>query len=169
MAIQKIFKATILSCRYFTRAGLAVNFMNGRFTTDNKEVEDELMEEVGQVGRTKSRHPFIFVDENEAELDTEALSPLELIKLQAKEEARQELLAEIKAQQARALDAGSNVSSTSANFAESLNTTAKQEADAASMEPKAPEGETAGATLIPAAGNTSMADKLASLRANQGK
>lgn len=166
MAIQKIFKATILSCRYFTRAGIAVNFMNGRFTTDNKAVEDELMEEVGEVGRTKSRHPFIFIDESEAELDTEALSPLELIKLQAKEEARKEVLAEIAAQQARAMDAGANVSSSTANFAQSLNTTAKQEADAASMEPKAQAVE--GATLIPAS-TGSMADKLANLRANQPK
>lgn len=148
MALQKIFKSTILSCRYFTRDGIAVNFMNGRFTTDNKRVEDELMEEVGEIGRTKSRHPFIFVDEQEAQLDTEALSPLELIKLQAKEEARMELLAEMAAQQARAMDAGANVSSTSAVFAQSLNTTAKQEADAAP------------ATLLA----TSTQDKLAALK-----
>jgi len=154
MAIQKIFKSTILSCRYFTRAGLAVNFMNGRFTTDNKEVEDELMQEVGEAGRTKSRHPFIFIDENEAELDTEALSPLELIKLQAKEEARKELLAEMAAQQARAMDAGANVSSTSANFASSLNTTAKQAEDAASAESKVPETAATG----------SMAARLANLQ-----
>lgn len=148
MALQKIFKSTILSCRYFTRDGIAVNFMNGRFTTDNKRVEDELMEEVGEIGRTKSRHPFIFVDEQEAQLDTEALSPLELIKLQAKEEARMELLAEMAAQQARAMDAGANVSSTSTVFAQSLNTTAKQEADAAP------------ATLLA----TSTQDKLAALK-----
>jgi hypothetical protein len=155
MAIQKIFKSTILSCRYFTRAGIAVNFMNGRFTTDNKEVEQELFEEVGAVGRTKSRNPFIFIDEQEAELDTEALSPLELIKLQAKEEARQELLAEMAAQQARAMDAGANVSSSSANFADSLNTTAKVEADAAKVE-------------APAQAN-GVAEKLAMLRANAAK
>lgn len=153
MAIQKIFKATILSCRFFTKDGVAVNFMNGRFTTDNKRIEDELMEEVGEVGRTKSRHPFIFIDENEAELDTEALSPLELIKLQAKEEARKELLAEIAAQNARALDAGANVSSSSADFASSLNNTAKQAEDAAVAEPKA----------------VDVAAKLAVLRANQTK
>ena len=152
MAIQVIFKSTLPSCRYFTKDGVAVNFMSGRFTTDNKRVEEELLQEVGEVGRTKSRHPFIFIDENEAELDTEALSPLELIKLQAKEEARAELLAEIKANEARALDAKANVSSSSADYKASLNNTAKQEEDAA---PQA------------AANANVMAAKLAELQAKQ--
>jgi hypothetical protein len=125
MAIQRIFKSALPSFRFFSAAGLAANFINGRFTTDNKELEDSLMKEVGNVGRNKSQHPYIFVDEAEAELDTEALSPLELIKLQAKEEARAELLAEIKAQSARANDAGANVSSTTADFKSSLNNSAK--------------------------------------------
>lgn len=164
MAIQKIFKSAMPSFRYFAKNGTAANFVNGRFTTDNKELEEELMEEVREVGRTKSRHPFIFIDESEAELDTEALSPMELIKLQAKEEARRELLAEMAAQQARAMNADANVSSTSADFKSSLNTTAKVEASMNSETPKVQESAAAGA-VTGAAG--SMAAKLAALSAGK--
>jgi hypothetical protein len=125
MAIQKIFKSTLPSFRFAAASGLIAHFMNGKFTTDNKRLEAELMDEVGEIGRTKSSHPFIFIDEEEAELDTEALSPFELLKLQLKEEARQEVLREIKEQEGRAMNAAANVSSTSANFANSLNNTAK--------------------------------------------
>lgn len=127
MAIQRIFKSTLPSFRFFSTQGIAAIFINGRFTTDNKKVEEELMAEVGEVGQTKSRHTFIFIDEDEKELDTEALSPLELLKLSLKEEARAELLAEMKAQTARAMDATGNVSSTSADFKSSLNNTATLE------------------------------------------
>lgn len=155
MAIQKIFKATLPSFKFYFKNGVAANFLNGRFTTDNKALEDELMEEVGEVGRTKSRNTFIFVDENEPELDTEALSPIELIKLQAKEEARAELLAEFAAQQARAMNAEANVSSTSSNHAASVNTTAKMAA--------ALNGEAAPAPVMEAATPSGLGARLAGL------
>lgn len=128
MAIQKIFRSSMPSFKFFFKNGVAAIFMNGKYTTDNKDLEDELFSEVGAVGRSKSKNPFIYIDENEPELDTEALTPLELIKLQAKEEARRELLAEMATQTSRALDAKANVSSTDpTKFADSMNNTAKQQ------------------------------------------
>lgn len=160
MAIQKIFRSSMPSFKYFFKNGVAAIFMNGRYTTDHKDLEDELMEEVGAVGRSKSKNPFIYIDEKEPELDTEALSPLELIKLQAKEEARRELLAEMATQTSRALDATANVSSTKAtNFADSLNNTAKQQesmgTEATLQAAKAPEAATA----------TGLGAKLAAIQA----
>jgi hypothetical protein len=128
MAIQKIFRSSMPSFKFFFKNGVAAIFMSGRYTTDHKDLEDELFEEVGAIGRSKSKNPFIYIDESEPELDTEALTPLELIKLQAKEEARAELLAEMAAQNSRALDYKANVSSTDATkFADSLTTTNKQQ------------------------------------------
>lgn len=131
MAIQKIFKATVPTLRFYCKDGFPVVFMLGKFTTDNKKVEDELMEEVGDIGRHKSKHPFIFVDENESEVDTEALSPAEQLKLKLKEEARAEVLAEIAAANARAMNAAENVSSSKGDHAASVVTTATIEKEAA--------------------------------------
>lgn len=129
MAIQKIFKSAMPSFRFYFRNGMAAIFMSGRYTTDNKELEDELMEEVGQIGRAKSANPYIYVDENESEFDTEAPTPMQLILLKAKEEARKELLAEMAAEAARAQNAKANVSTTDASkFANSLNNTDLQQA-----------------------------------------
>lgn len=159
MAIQKIFRSSMPSFKYFFKNGVAAIFMSGKFTTDHKDLEDELFEEVGAIGRSKSKNPFIYVDESEPELDTEALTPLELIKLQAKEEARKELLAEMAAQTSRALDATANVSSTAeVKFSDSLNNTAKQEA---SMGVEASLQAAAPATA------TAMAARLAALKANK--
>lgn len=128
MAIQKIFRASAGSIRYVSKDGTSCPFINGKFSTSNKELEKEIMDEVGEIGVNKSKHPYIYVDENEPEIDTEALSPIELIRLQAKEEARKELLQEIANQNARALDAVGNVSNSDVNYAASLNTTSKQQA-----------------------------------------
>lgn len=162
MAIQAKFKSALPSFRFISSKGMAAHFINGNFTTDSKELEEELMKEVGEVGRSKSQHPFIFIDEDDKEIDTEALSPIELIKLKAKEEARAELLAEIAAQNSRALDAGANVSSTEADFKSSLNNTAKL-SDVAG-ESNAAEGKPSVVTAAP----TSMAARLANLTAPKG-
>lgn len=142
MAIQKIFKSTVSTLRFYCKDGFPVTFVLGKFTTDNKKVEDELMEEVGVIGRHKSKHPYIFIDENESEVDTEALSPTEQLKLQLKEEARREVLAEIKAEQERAMNASANISSTDTPS----NSTAANTATiaAASAESIAPASATGG-------------------------
>lgn len=160
MAIQKIFKSTVPTLRFYCKDGFPVVFMLGRFTTDNKKVEAELMEEVGEIGRHKSKHTFIFVDENESEVDTEALSPAEQLKLQLKEEARREVLAELAESQARAMNVTQNVSSSNSDHAASVATTAT--IAAASSEST---GKDKPATAAPA--TNVLAAKLANL--NVGK
>lgn len=86
MAILKVFKSHIPSCSFFTSKGMQVPFIQGKFTTGNEEVIAELEQEI------KSGHPHLYIDENEKEVDTEALSPLELIKQEAYEQAKRDLL-----------------------------------------------------------------------------
>jgi hypothetical protein len=86
MAILKKFKAHIKSCSYFSSKGMQVAFINGEFITGNEDLITELEAEV------KNGHPHIYVDANDAEVDTEALSPLEVIRQQAYEQAKEDLL-----------------------------------------------------------------------------
>lgn len=86
MAILKVYKSHIQSCSFFTSKGMQVAFIQGKFTTGNEEVIAELEAEI------KSGHPHIYIDENEKEIDTEALSPLEVIKQEAYEQAKRDLL-----------------------------------------------------------------------------
>ncbi len=107
--ISAIFKSPLPSFSFFFKNGMTAVFMHGRFVTGVKEQIRELMEEVGEVGVNKSRHPYIYV--NDYEIDSEALSPMELVRMKAKEEARQELLEEQRLEQARAMNVN-NVSNT---------------------------------------------------------
>lgn len=176
MTISAIFKSPLPSFSYLYKNGVPAVFINGRYTTDREDQIAELAAEVGAVGVTKSKHPYIYIDEDEQEIDSEALSPIELIKLQAKEEARAELLAEQAAANARALNAGANVSETeNGNFAKSLgNSNTIAQAGAAEstgpavgvgIEAAAPPPTTAPGVTAVAPG--SMAAKLAALKATQ--
>lgn len=121
MTISAIFKSALPSFSFFYKNGMTAVFINGRYVTDDEALIAELAAEIGAVGKGKSRHPYIYVDESEYEIDSEALTPIQIIKLQAKEEARAELLAEQAAAQATAMNAGANVSiSKSESFAASL-------------------------------------------------
>lgn len=152
--ISKIFKSRIPSCNYAFRSGDTAHFMLGSYATHDPDKIYELMNEVKNVGKTASSHPFIYVDENEQEIDSEALTPFELMKAQAKKEAMEELLA-----------AGmmSNVTSTSdtSGFAASLT-------DSISAGPTGMEsnGAPVGAALMP---QTAGAAKLAALSATSKK
>ena len=86
-------------------------FINGRFMTSEEDQIKELMQEVKQVGVTRSSHPYIYVDETDYEIDSNALSPMEVVRLKAREEARAELLAEQEMERARAMNIN-NVSNT---------------------------------------------------------
>lgn len=121
MTISAIFKSPLPSFSYHYKNGMTAVFINGRYVTDDTALITELAAEVGAVGKNKSRHPYIYVDEDECEIDSEALTPIQIIKLQAKEEARAELLAEQAEREKAAMNAGANVSiSKSADFAASL-------------------------------------------------
>lgn len=85
--ILKKFKSHILSCAYFTAAGLQVAFINGEYVTGNETVIAELEAEV------KNGHPHIYIDPKDSEVDTEALTPIEIIRQEAYEQAKRDLMA----------------------------------------------------------------------------
>lgn len=146
MTITAIFKSPLPSFTYVFKDGMTATFLNGRYLTSDERLIKELAAEIGAVGRTKTRHPYIFIDEDEYEIDSDAMTPIELIKLQAKEEARRELLAEQAAERARAMDAAGNISkSESSNFTNSMNNTAS--IAAAAMEST---GDMAAKLTVPA-------------------
>lgn len=89
MAILKKFKAHIKSCSFFTSTGMQVAFINGEHVTGNEQVIAELDAEV------KNGHPHIYVDANDCEVDTEALTPLEIIRQEAYAQAKADLLAQM--------------------------------------------------------------------------
>lgn len=164
MTISAVFKSPMPSFTYIYKNGMTAVFISGRYTTDNEALVKELFEEVGEVGKTKSRHPYIYVDEDEQEIDSEALSPIELIKLQAKEEARAELLAEQKEATARAMNPASNVSSTeSASFASSVGTSANI-AEMLGGTQAAPVTDSAASLTPTIAGNAKLAALAASIK-----
>lgn len=86
-------------------------FIAGRFVTSDEDQIKELNAEVKQEGASRSSHPYIYIDEADKEIDSEALSPMEIVRLKAKEEARAELLAEQEFERARAMNIN-NVSNT---------------------------------------------------------
>lgn len=87
MAIAKLFKSSVPNIFTILQTGTRVNFVNGVYFTTNKEDIAELTEEVLR------GHPQIYIDANETEIDTKAVTPYE----QLKQKIRGELLAEMAA------------------------------------------------------------------------
>ncbi len=77
MTIKKIFKSQMPSCNYVFRNGVVAHFINGKYATDQ---ETEIAEITAEI---TARHPHLYVDANESEIDSEALSPMEIIKQKA--------------------------------------------------------------------------------------
>lgn len=121
MAILQIFKSKVSSVSYFFKNGKQAPFINGKFITDIESEIEELMADIGAIGSDKSKHPHLYVDPNEKELDTEAPTYEETIRAQE----RTKVLAEIAATNAAALVPSNNVStSDSGNAAASFTSTA---------------------------------------------
>lgn len=70
MAIKNIYKSTFPSINFVTSKGATLVFSEGRYVTDNEREIVELEWEV------KNRHPHIYVDANEAQVDTEVVEAL---------------------------------------------------------------------------------------------
>lgn len=83
MAIQKVFKSTIESIRYIFKDGKHAAFVAGKYVTEIENEIKELMDEIKNEGRDKSSHPHLYVDPTEKEIDTEAPSPIDVIKAKA--------------------------------------------------------------------------------------
>lgn len=87
MAIRKVFHSHVPNSGYFTKNGFHCAFLGGRFETDNEEAIEELNAEI------KKGHPYIYIKADDAEVDTDAPTPIELLKLKAKQEAFDEMVA----------------------------------------------------------------------------
>lgn len=132
MTIRSVFKSHLPSVNFFFANGQQAAFMLGRFETSNPDQIYQLDNEI------RHGHPHIYVDPTDKEVDTEAPTPMELIRAEALAQARAELAA-----------AGSmsmKVStSDSGEFRNSVtNTSTIAEGAAAS------DSTNAGATLVPA-------------------
>ena len=99
MSIAKVFKATLPSINYIFRNGKPAIFVHGKFATAIESEIAELNEEIA------AGHPHIFVDPNEAEIDSNALSPIEALTAQI----RAQLVAEMAAATDPANDMGTSV------------------------------------------------------------
>jgi len=91
MALAKVFKNRVANCKVFTPEGRQITFVNHKhITTIEKDIKylTELVEE---------GDAYVYIDQNEVEVDTEDLSPEGQIR-KLKREAVEEYLA----QQARA-------------------------------------------------------------------
>lgn len=87
MSIAKIYKATLPSVNYIFKNGKPAIFIQGKYATAVVAEIAELDDEIA-LG-----HPHIFVDPNEAEIDSNALSPIEALTAQI----RAQLVAEMQA------------------------------------------------------------------------
>lgn len=142
MTIKKIFKSHIPSVSYYAKDGMQCVFLNGKHMTD---IESHIAELTAE---SKS-NPYIYVDESESEIDSEALSPLEVIKAEAYAQAKADIM---RAMAARDNTSGSN----SGNFAASLANTATI-AQGGAMESSGDMGASVSVALTPAAISTTTA------------
>lgn len=77
MAMLKLYKSSILSCKIHTTSGKEINFCSGRYATDDDE-EIEFLE-----AQVKAKHPHIYVDDGELEVDSVKVDPVEAIRKKA--------------------------------------------------------------------------------------
>lgn len=93
MSIKAIFKCKMPSCNYIFRDGTTGVFISGKLYTDNNAHISELKAEVGEVGVNASKHPHIYVDPDECEIDSEMMDPIEVMKAKLRLEVRAEMAA----------------------------------------------------------------------------
>lgn len=93
MAIYKKFKSTIPSMSHVCKDGMVLHFLGGVCIAENPKHIEELETEIGNPGQGHSRNPYIYVDADDYEVDSEALSPLEQIKADAYAKAKADIMA----------------------------------------------------------------------------
>ena len=89
--ISKVFKSRFPSCNYVFKDGTSAHFIFGKYATSDQSKIDELMDEIKVVGKQASMHEFLFVDENEEEIDSNALTPIEILKAEMYAQAKADL------------------------------------------------------------------------------
>jgi hypothetical protein len=85
--ISKVFKASMPSVNYIFKNGKSAVFVKGRFVTSIASEISEIEEEI------KTGHPHLFIDPTDMEEDSNAATPVELLK----QKMREEILAEMAA------------------------------------------------------------------------
>ena len=88
MSTMRVYKATLPSVNYIFRNGKPAIFVNGKFCTDIPSEITELDEEIA------AKHPIIFIDSAEREIDSAAVDPISAL--------REKIIAEYKATMAAA-------------------------------------------------------------------
>ncbi len=89
--ISKVFKSRFPSCNYVFKDGTSAHFIFGSYATSDETKIAELMAEIKNVGKQASMHEFLFVDENEVEVDSNALTPIEILKAEMYAQAKADL------------------------------------------------------------------------------
>lgn len=153
--IRQIFKSHLPSVNFFFANGMQGAFMLGRFETAIPSQIAELTKEV------EHGHPHIYIDQAEKEIDTEAPTPLEVLRKEMYEQARADLIA--------AGQMSDKVStSNSGNFAASItNTTNIQEAAMGSDTGSAAMAVAAQSSDAPAAATGASLMKLSAAAASK--
>ena len=98
MSIMKVFKAALPSVNYVFRNGKPGIFVQGRYCTDIEAEIAELEDEISK------GHPHIYIDKDEAEIDSNAVDPIAAL--------RAKIEAEVRAQMAAATDPTNDMGST---------------------------------------------------------
>lgn len=73
----KLFKSTVISCKTHLPNGKEINFVGGRYATDDSD-EIEFLE-----ATIKAKHPNFYIDSAEAEVDSVRVDPVEAIRAKA--------------------------------------------------------------------------------------
>lgn len=77
MAMLKLFKSTVPSCKTHLPNGKEINFIGGRYATDDS-AEIEFFET-----EIKNHHPNFYIDAKEVEVDSVKVDPVEAIRKKA--------------------------------------------------------------------------------------
>lgn len=87
MAILSVFKATLPSINYIFRNGKPAIFVQGKYSTSVEAEIDELKDEIAK------GHPHIYVDPEEAEIDSSLVDPLSALRAKIEAEIRAKMAA----------------------------------------------------------------------------
>ena len=80
MALKKVYKNRVLSSRFVFKDGHEAAFVLGKYFTDVEAEITELEHEI------KVGHPFLYIDPDETEIDSENVDPLSEVRRKAVEE-----------------------------------------------------------------------------------
>ena len=91
--MHKAFKSVTPFMQYAFKDGTMAVFVNHLYHTDDINKINELSEEIGDIGLNKSRNPMLYIDENEQEVDPEALTPAAILEKQIRAKIMAEMAA----------------------------------------------------------------------------